>query len=192
MRKIIVTCLFIIVYIFSTGCEHKKNKEVMFEEQLKQLRGNKTYQDVLVTANKSLNKWLADGLEDVLVLNDYNWKVDDAVFFNSKKNRCYLLLIIQDKDLNATLDYIYVMYGALEHGKWTIYFEGLPGLVFPRDRYSKNKNAPIPLDTLSKAGREEALRGYYNNNGSINDEYIEKAYTEELRRRHEKFLNKNQ
>lgn len=190
MRKFIITCLFITSFVFLTGCEHKKNENIMFEEQLKGLKSTKTYQDVQASAISSLNKWLADSLEDVQVLNDCNWKLDDAVLFNSKKDRCFLLLLIQDKDPKAELDYVYVMYGALENGKWTIYYDALPGLVFPRDRYSKNKNAPIPLDTLSKAGREEALRGYYMNNGSINDEYVEKVYTADFRKRHEEFLNK--
>lgn len=189
MRKFIITCLFITGFVFLTGCEHKKSKNIMFEEQLKELKGTKPYQDVQASANASLNKWLADGLEDVQVLNDCNWKVDDAVFFNSKKDRCYLLLLIQDKDRNAELDYVYVMYGALEHDQWDIYFESLPGLVFPRDRYSKDK-APVPLDTLSKASREEALRGYYKADGSINDEYVEKVYTADFKKRHEAFLKK--
>lgn len=190
MRKFIITCLFITGFVFLTACEHKKKENTMFEEQLKELKGTKTYQDVQVSAHSSLNEWLADGLEDVQVLNDCNWKLDDAVFFNSKKDRCYLLLLIQDKDPGAELDYVYVMYGALEHDQWKIYFDALPGLVFPRDRYSKDKNAPISLDTLSKAGREEALRGYYKADGSINDEYVEKVYTEDFRKRHEAFLKK--
>lgn len=160
----------------------------MFEGQLEEMKGTKTYKDVQRVANEQLKKWLLEGLEEVQVLKDCNWKVDEAAFFNTKKDRGYLLLLLQDKAQDAKLDYVYVMYAALEKDNWNIYFLSLPNLVFPRERLRNDKNSPVPLDLLSSLAREEILKGYYKGN-AINDQYVEKAYTEELRGRHAKFLN---
>jgi hypothetical protein len=189
MNKNIILYLLIPFFVSLAGCLNGQSKtKKMFEEQLNEVKGTKAYQDVQKSASDSLNQWLAAGLEEVQVLNDCNWKVDDAVFFNTKKDRAYLLLLLQDKDKEAELDYVYVMYGALENEKWNIYFLSLPNLVFPRERLSDDKHKPVPLEELSRLARQEILKGYYKG-GVINDEYVEKAYTEELRRRHTKFLN---
>ncbi|MBB6272671.1 hypothetical protein HDF26_003128 [Pedobacter cryoconitis] len=189
MNKKIIAYLLIPFFVSLAGCLNGQSKtKKMFEEQLNAIKGTKSYQDVQKSANESINQWLAAGLEEVQVLKECNWKVDDAVFFNTKKDRAYLLLLLQDKDKDAELDYVYVMYGALENEKWTIYFVSLPNLVFPRERLSGDKHQPVPLAELSRLARQEILKGYYKG-AAINDEYVEKVYTEDLRNRQARFLN---
>lgn len=184
----VLSCLFLVFLISLSGCLNGQSKSKMFEGELAKLKGTQAYEDVKKSANDSLKKWLADDLNEVKVLNECNWKVDDAVFFNTKKDRAYLLLLLQDKDRNAELDYVYVMYGALEGNKWSIYFLSLPNLVFPRERLNKDKHQPVALSVLSQFARDEVLKGYYKSN-VINDKYIDEVYTEDLRRIHARFLN---
>jgi hypothetical protein len=183
-----ITVLLALLLICFGSCRKAKSNLTAYNEQLTGLKGTKVYKDVQERANKDLKKWLSAGLEEAKVLNDCNWKVDDAVFFNSRKNKCYLLLALQDKAADAELDYVYVMYGALEHNKWTAYFVSLPSMVFPRDRFSKDKYKPIPFPVLSQYGRDEVLKDYYKADGSVNDSFIESNYTSDLKKRHREFL----
>lgn len=188
MNTKLTSYLLMLLLVSTAGCLNGQSKIKMFEAQIEKQKGTEPYETVKESAVNSLKKWLADGLEEVQVLNNCNWKVDDAVFFNTKKDRAYLLLLLQDKDRDAELDYVYVMYGALEAGKWNIYFLSLPNLVFPRARFSSDKHQPVPLDKLAELAREELLKGYYKGN-TINDQYVEKINLDELKSRHAKFLN---
>lgn len=161
-----------------------------FETELKTIKQSDVYAQVTQTANKDLNLWLAAGLKEVQALRQCNWKVDDAVFFNSKKDRCHLLLVLQDKDKNAELDYVNMMYGALVNKRWTIYYLSFPNLVFERQYMTKSKQIPIPIPTLAKLAHQTVLNGYYNHDGSINDAYIDEAYTANVVARHKLFLKK--
>lgn len=183
-----ITVLLVLLLICLGSCRKAKDNLNVYNEQLPFLKETKVYKDVQERAHEELKKWLSIGLKEVRVLDDCNWKVDDAVFFNNLKNKCYLLLLLQDKAADAELDYVYVMYGALEHNKWTIYFVSLPSMVFPRNRFSKDKYKPIPLPILSQYAREEVLRDYYKAGGTINDAFIESNYTSDLKKRHQEFL----
>lgn len=182
--------LLVIVFISITGCLNGQNKINMFEDQLKEYKETEPYKQVQSAANSDLNHWIADGLEEVEILKECTWKLDDAVFFNTKKDKCYLLLLIQDKAKDAEIDYVYLMYGALENHKWKIYFSSLPNYVYLRERLKLPKNTPVPMEILSKLSRQEMLKGYYKSNGNIDDNFVEKAYTPLLKERHIKFLNK--
>lgn len=184
---------YLLIFLSITGlfaCVNIDHRRALFDAQLDVFKKNDIYHEVQIAANKSLKKWLAEDLRDVQVLKKSNWHLDDAVFFNSRKDKCYLLLLIQDKDTLAKLDYVYLMYGALEHEKWNIYFTGLSTMAFPRDKYSKDEHEPVPMATLSLLSREEVLQNYYKANRRINDEYVNKAYTQELKKKQETFLKK--
>lgn len=184
---------YLLIFISITGlfaCVNIDHRRALFDAQLDVFKKNDSYHEVQTSANKSLKKWVAEDLRDIQVLKKCNWKLDDAVFFNSKKDRCYLLLLIQDKDTLAKQDYVYVMYGALENEKWNIYFTGLSTMVFSRDKYSKDEHEPISMAALSLLSREEVLHDYYKANRRINDEYVNKAYTQELKKKQETFLKK--
>ena len=188
MKLQITIYLFVIVFISTTCCSSGQNKTKMFEDQLKEYKETTPYKEAVTAAGSYLQKWIAEGVEEVQILKECNWKIDDAIFFNTKKDRCYLLLLIQDNVPDAELDYVYLMYGALEGGKWKIYFSSLPNYVYLRARLKLPKSTAVPMKLLSKLSREELLKAYYNRNGDINDSFINKAYTTELKERHLKFL----
>ena len=182
--------LLIIVFISMTGCLNGQNKINMFADQLQKDKNTAPYKEVMAAANSDLNQWIADGVEEVQILKECNWKVDDAVFFNTTRDKCYLLLLMQDKAKGAEIDYVYQMYGALEGKQWKIYFSSLPNYVYLRERLKLPEGTPVPMETLSKLSREELLKGYYKSNGEIEDSFVDKVYTPLLKERHVKFLNK--
>ncbi|QNK63608.1 hypothetical protein H7F33_03635 [Pedobacter sp. PAMC26386] len=184
---------YLLVFISITGlaaCVNMDHRRALFDAQLDVYKKNTIYNDVLLSTNKTLKNWISEDLEGIHILKDCKWKVDDAVFFNKKKDKCYLLLLIQDKSPKAELDYVYVLYGALEDQQWTIYFTGLSTMVFPRNKYSKEEKEPVSMATLSLLSREEILKKYYKANRHINDEYVNKAYTGDLKQKQALFLKK--
>lgn len=188
MRKNLFSLVFM-PFLMCFGACKKESKKQMYEQQLELLKHTQVYQDVQKSAKASFEEWLKQDLEEVRMLNDCNWKIDEAVFFNTAKNKAYLLLVMQDRAPDAELDYVNMAYAALENGKWGIYFLSLPNMVFPRDRFSKDKFKPIPLSVLSEYSRESILNSYIDRNGKINDAYVESEYTDELKARKAKFLN---
>jgi hypothetical protein len=186
-----IKCLLIFISITGfTACVNADHRRALYDAQLDVFKKNEIYTEVQSAAHHSLKKWIAEDLEGIHVLKSCNWKVDDAVFFNTKKDKCYLLLLIQDKNPKAELDYVYVMYGALAHNQWVIYPTGLSVMVFPRKEAGDDHYTPVPLTTLSLLSRDDILKHYYKANRHINDEYVDKAYTPELKKKRELFLQK--
>lgn len=145
-------------------------------------------QEVKTAARQHLISWLAEGIEGVQFLNASEWKIDDQVFLNSSNDKGYLLLLNQDKDPQAALDYVQVLYASKEEGKWNIYLQSLPNLVIPR----KKENGSYVRNTLSQlsaAGEREIGRQYKSGNGEINDEFINKEFNEDLKKNHRRFLS---
>ncbi|MDF2932753.1 MAG: hypothetical protein K0R36_2084 [Chryseobacterium sp.] len=144
-------------------------------------------EEVKVAASKILTLWLAEGIEGVQFLSNSKWKVDDQVFLNSSNDKGYLLLLNQDNDPQAEVDYVQVLYASKEEGKWNIYLESLPNLVIPR----KKENGSFVTNTLSQladVGEKEIGRQYKNGNGGINNEFISKEFNEDLKKNHQRFL----
>ncbi|RZJ82129.1 MAG: hypothetical protein EOO20_24670 [Chryseobacterium sp.] len=143
--------------------------------------------EVKVAARQALNLWLAEGIEGVQFLSTSEWKIDEQVFLNSSNDKGYLLLLNQDKDPQAAVDYVQVLYASKEEGKWNIYLESLPNLVIPR----KKKNGSFVANTLEQlaaAGAKEIGRQYKSGNGAINDEFINKESDDNLKKNHQRFL----
>lgn len=177
----------LLIMILALGCANHQSKKGMLEEKLLEYKLNPAYNVVLNEAKVKLHEWMLAGLEDADFLNECKWKFDDAVLFNSRKDRALLLLLIQDNALHAELDYCYMIYAALYQGKWNIYFAGLPNMVFPRNRFG---NKPISFNKLSEIARAEILNSYLYKNGEVNDAFVMGMYNEDLKAKHLKFLNK--
>lgn len=188
MKPQITFYLLLMVFISTTCCSSRQDKNKMFEHQLKEYKVTTPYKEVVAAADNCLKKWISEGVAELQILKECTWKIDDATFFNTKKDRCYLLLLIQDNAWDAEVDYVYLMYGALENNKWKIYFSSLPNYVYLRERLKLTKITPVPMKLLSKLSREELLKGYYHSNGDIDNSFVNKAYTTALKERHLKFL----
>jgi hypothetical protein len=187
MTKVMPRIIILLALLCLYRCSAEKSKTVLFDQLLTDYKLSPAYADVRNAAMQDLNKWIQADLEEVHILTECRWKLSDDVFFNTKKDRAYLLLLIQDNDKSAELDYVYLMYAAKKDVKWNLYFSSLPGYVFPRKRFGSNKT--ISFDQLSKISRNELLKGYLDGSGKINDRFVDKAFTPDLLKRHISFLN---
>jgi len=184
--------IWVVVVTAVLSCTQKKgvqSDQQHFVSDLKQLKTEPVYHEVLTAANQQLRGWYTDSLQETLILGDCHWKIDDAVFMNSARTRCLLLLILQDKQADAELDYVYQLYAALEKGRWILYFVSMPNMVYPRSRFSTDKFKPVELAKLAEISRAEMLKDYYLPDGSVNDAYVNSLYTEELKIRQQIFLH---
>lgn len=143
--------------------------------------------EVKIAASQILTSWLANGIEGVQFLNNSEWKIDDQVFLNSNHDKGYLLLLNQDKDPQAAVDYVQILYASKEDGKWNIYLESLPNLVIPR----KKDNGSFVANTLvqlAEVGKKEIHLHYKDGNDEMNDKFINKEFNEDLKKNHQRFL----
>lgn len=145
--------------------------------------------EVKNAARQTLASWLADGIEGVQFLKESEWKIDEKVLLNSSKNRGCLLLLNQDRDPQAELDYIQILYAGKEDGKWNIYLESMPNLVIPR-RKENGRFVPNTISQLAEAGQREIDREYKNGHGKVDDELINRQFNEELKKNHQRFLSR--
>jgi hypothetical protein len=187
MTKVMPCTLILLVLLCLYSCSTEKSKTANFDRLLTNYKLSPAYADVKNTAKQDLEKWIQADLEEVHILTECKWKLSDDVFFNTKKNRAYLLLLIQDNNKSAELDYVYIMYAAREDTKWNVYFSSLPSYVFPRARFGSNKT--ISFEQLSKISRNELLKGYLDGSGELDDKFVNKTLTPDLLKRHVAFLN---
>lgn len=146
-------------------------------------------QDVLKAANEAVNLWLTDKVRGIQFLRTSIWKIDSTVFLNSTKDRGFLLLLNQDKDAAAELDYVQVLYAVKTDDKWVIYMASLPNLVVQRKK-ANNGFIPASLDELSDVGKKDINARYKNSAGVINDEFVNQEYTADLKKNQADFLAK--
>lgn len=169
--------LFILFFLF-TACKNK-NKDSLKETV------SKADMEVLKPAKDAVDLWLASDVEGVQFLKTSNWKIDDKVFLNSTEDKGYLLLLNQDKDTNAELDYVQLLYAAKENGKWVIYLASLPNLVIPREK----ENGMFKTNSLTKLA-EKGEKEINNITARGNDDLINREYTPGLKRNQSLFLAK--
>ena len=180
--------LILLATTLLAGCSNHKQEVPVSVEPINKRSADKRYAELQKIAQEHIEGWIKLDIEDVRFLKACSWKIDDEVFFNTKKDRAYLLLLIQDNDVAAELDYVYVLYAAQEQQVWTIYFAGLPSFVIPRERLEKG--VKVSMDKLAEYGRQELRKGYFTPAGKINDTFVNETFSEELRRRHQEFLRK--
>ena len=182
-KNIILICMsFLLLHGTASSCKKKNAEETNKMDTTAQ-------KEVKVAARKILTSWLAEGIEGIQFLNNSEWKVDDQVFLNSSNDKGYLLLLNQDKDPRAAVDYVQILYASKEEGKWNIYLESLPNLVIPR----KKENGSFVTNTLGQladVGEKEIGRQYKNGNGGINNEFINKEFNEDLKKNHQRFISR--
>ena len=186
LSRTMFSLLFAISVLFE-GCTTNDQSDQMLEKTLKNYELHPSHRAVQEVTIQKLQTWIDSGVEDVQVLKECEWKLDKGVFFNTQKNRAYMLLLIQDNLPNAEMDYVYVLYAALERNNWVVYFAGLPNLVFPRAQLN---HQPISWVELSKLAKEELRPKYLHADGRVNDEFVDQAYTADLKAKQSKFLTK--
>jgi hypothetical protein len=87
-------------------------------------------------------------------------KIDSAIFFNEKKDKC-LLLLLQKTDSEQRVDQVRIVQGTLKNSIWEFSYDRLPEVpeeIVTVDKQIKNKlNLNRPFNFLSLSGREFIL-----------------------------------
>ena len=175
---ILISIAVLLLFCTASSCKNINSEETTKMDTTAQ-------KEVKAAARQILTSWLEEGIEGVQFLRTSEWKIDDQVFLNSSDDKGYLLLLNQDKDPLAELDYVQVLYAIKEDGKWNIYLESMPNLVIPR----KKENGGFVANTFSQlaaAGENEIGRQYKNGN----DEFSNKEFKEDLKKNHQRFLSR--
>lgn len=185
-KRILLYTTALFLFFMGTGCRNKE-KNMTSEQQYK--TDNTSNMEIKTAAEKAIATWQAEGIRGIQFLKTSTWKIDDEVFVNSTNDRAYLLLLTQDQDTAAELDYVQVLYAAKVDGSWNVYLQSLPNLVVPRKK-ADGKFQASSLEELSAVGRKQFSGQYKNSKGVINDEFINQEYNDDLKRNHERFLSK--
>ena len=175
MKKITAKLNFISLLIFTllitSGCiDNSKNKLLCYEQNLEILKKEKIYSDILTSAIKTIptikNRYDREFLKDSYVKR---WKLDDAVFLNTKRDKCALLILEQSAD-DLRLDAVHIVQGTFKDNKWNFSYSRLPDvpeIEFTIDKPSPQNNS---FKTLSKEGRLFVLTaGTVKNSGCATD-----------------------
>jgi hypothetical protein len=127
----------------------------------------------------------------MLFYQKVNWKVDDAVFFDKKKEKALLLLIVQPKDSLYPADYVKTIGAEKINGEWVFYYISYADIEYFR---IKNGNLPYSFVHLSKSGREELINDGFISCSlgcSVNYDYVDSDqwFADWRREKHKDFLN---
>lgn len=179
-------CSLLLLLVSGACTNNTTKKQPTALSVMHQTKTDKTHQKIHALAISKLDLWLSKNLEEVQVLKECNWRLDSMVVLNSTKDRAILLLDIQDKQQQAELDYVYIMYAAKNNLHWQIFFAGLPNIVYERARYAAGK--PITLQKLAELSRAHIIASYFNKDGKVIDKRVNKFYTADLTAKNKKFL----
>lgn len=182
-KNIILICITALLLPgMAISCKNMNSEETSDKD-------NTAQKEVKIAARDTLTSWLTGDIKGIQFLRTSEWKIGDHVFLNSSNDKGYLLLLNQDKDPNAALDYVQILYADKEDGKWNIYLESMPNLAITR----KKENGRYVANTFSQlaaAGETEIGRQYKSSNGTINDNFINKELNDDLKKNHRRFLSR--
>ncbi|WP_295794152.1 hypothetical protein [Mucilaginibacter sp.] len=151
---------------------------------------SEVYNVVKNASRDTLDSWIkkgikAAGIPPLTTILEY--KFDDAIFFNSSNKKCFLMILERDTSRNAKLDAVDLMFGNYENKRWNFYLESLPTMFMSRQLHNRKK--PFTFKELSDFGRNEVIKGYYQNlSYDVNDKFFDYDISI-LKQMHVDFLN---
>lgn len=151
--------------------------------------GGMIKQEIRTESKQIINSWVDSGITGIRFLKKSKWKIDDKVYLNSTEDKGYLLLLNQDLDPSAELDYVQTLYVAKEDGAWTLYLVSLPNLIVTREKENGNF-LPNTISHLSEVGRNEMERQLKGMTTQAADTYINQEYTAGLKENQKIFLTR--
>ncbi|WP_207428312.1 hypothetical protein [Pedobacter sp. SYSU D00535] len=133
-----------------------------FKSSLESLKGQEIYSEIQTAAFKVIPSLKNADNRSVIADTSFikKWKIDDAVFLNSKRDKC-LLLLLEQTSSDMKLDRIEIIQGTLINIAWCFSFGRLPEI--PEITYTvtkeikDGKNLNNSFDALSEKGRAFVL-----------------------------------
>lgn len=177
---------FVIFFFASCSAQHKKD---CYNTQLDSLKATAIYGEVKNKALDSLQSWVNSGIMASGIprlRNRLKWRIDDAIFFNQKKDRVIFMILESDTVLGSKADYIHFYLGIKKKQDWQFYFKSLPLMYIARK--TENENAHN-FEELSAIGVEQVLKEYYKSGTRIIKDSFFDYDIKDLQEKHESFLN---
>lgn len=183
-------CPILISLITLASCGNK-NSDAAFQIYMQGIQGTKDYVEIRTKLKDTIQSWIDRQLYELLFYKKVNWKVDDAVFFDKKKEKALLLLIVQPKDPHYPADYVKTIGAEKINGSWVFYYASYPDIDFYRNI---NGHQPYSFEHLSKSGRNEIINDGFIScivGCSVNYDYIDSDiwFKDWMREMHKDFLN---
>jgi hypothetical protein len=212
--KIIYGLVLLVTLI---SCRDEYDRKVnFFREKFAISEEDMLIKQIRITATDTFKSWINKDLKYFHKFkegstNNADWKIDEWVFINSKRNKCLISILVRTF-YNATQDDVYFLLGERYDGKW--WFYPGPDLVVVQQNYNNDLSLKVlPFNTLSEIARRYTLNWYYTEKQTgvcinelfasgyssykkcsdeqylINDEYFEKGFNWEVdRQSHSEFL----
>ncbi len=182
-KIVLLLLLHITVY-----CNSQNGRQKTFDKYLNHISIDSQITELRNCLRDSVRSWIDKGLYYVLYLEKTNWKIDDAIFLNGKKDKALLLILIQPDDVLFRVDYAKIIGAEKINETWRFYYAGYPISVFERKGIQKNS-----LETLGRSVRTELINDGFVKcklTCKINYDYVDSDvwFTDKRRKMHEKFL----
>ncbi len=178
---------FVTFFFASCSAQHRDN---CYSAQLDSLKATAIYNEVNNKALDSLKSWINSGITASGIppmRNGFEWKIDEAIFFNQKKTRVLFLILAKDTVFNSKSDYIHIYLGIKKKQDWQFYYKSLPTLYIARK--ADAESTPHSFEELSAIGVEQVLKEYYKPGTCIIKESFFDYDIKVLQEKHESFLN---
>ena len=194
----------LIVFILSlNSCKSQKDQHDCINATIENKELIPLFTEIRDGLKDTLKNWIyVEKYENVQGFLNDNWKIDEAVFINSKKDNAILLVLEQDttkyisvpsddgvseKIIPTTLDYIKLIYANKEVGYWHYYYQTLPLYTARREEIVNGLSIPVTFEKLSFIGRRNVLYDYYKKGTcNVNDKFFKRWDVDKLKKYHEK------
>ena len=161
-------CLLYLCLLLNFSC---KNKKEYSTQELKAIRdncmfiskqtvGDDFYYSIYNQANDTIQSWIDNKIKYYARKIIDNWQLDSLVCFNSKKDKCIMLLETQAVD--GEMDYIEYLYGIKIKGQW--YFISGETMCLPREYYQEDIYTPLSFNKIEELAVKHIFRGYLKKN----------------------------
>lgn len=171
--KIYLIYLSFLLSIFA--CQ-QSSKLSCFKSSLESIKRQEIYSEVHTAAFKIIPSLKNVNHHSVIADTSFikKWKIDDAIFFNSKRDKC-LLLLLEQTSSDMKLDQIEIVQGTLVNKVWRFSFSRLPEIpeitCTVNKEFMDGKNHSNSFNILSEKGRAFVLSaGTIEPSGCVLDE----------------------
>jgi hypothetical protein len=163
----------LIFFVIFNSCTKKEIKETFVYSRKEYLNPKfNGYSYIYNLITDSVASWKKDSLSKVgsIFYNDYN--IDSIFLFNKDSSMLLTTVNIVDRQhKNATLDYIYDLYGRKINGKWYFFFGA--STVLPREFYQDSVYSPLSFEELSYLAYKERFEYFVDNKKPLPEDFFD-------------------
>jgi len=180
--------MFAIWLIIFAGCFTAQDVRECASAYLATVKGDIRYTAVYNGARDTINKWIDLGIRKVQVLKTVDWRIDSLIFFDRSMDRCLLLVVEEDPDSSARLNYAQLIGGEWKEQQWHFFFAGFPFFTVRKELSDEEQSKRMDriayrvIKSLAKSGL------FVKGTCEINSAYIDQWFTDELYKSHKDWL----